>query len=410
MNTKIKKDDIVDLEVFDLAFGGRGVAKLDGMVVLVKGGIPGDRLKAKVLKKKRTFALAEKVELIKKSNLRAEPLCSHFGLCGGCKFQNLKYEHQLEYKEKQVRESLIHIGGFENPKILPILGSDNTFYYRNKMEFSFDRDEKGDLILGLHPDGRYDRVFDLKECFLQSQTSNQIIVLVRDFCRGGKLSAYDSKSHQGFFRFLVIREGKNTEEVMVNIVTHKGEFFDAQELCQRLKDKFPKVKSIVRNINKKLANIAVGEEEKVLFGERSITERLDRFLFCISANSFFQTNTLQAKKLFDKVLDLADLDGSERVLEGEAKAVLSKFQSEGEKFHLVVVDPPRAGLHPKVVKSILNLKPQKIIYVSCNPATLSRDLKILCEKEYSLDEVVPIDMFPHTYHVESVAKLSRKSV
>ncbi|KPL04411.1 MAG: hypothetical protein AMJ90_00865 [candidate division Zixibacteria bacterium SM23_73_2] len=458
MNTKIKKDDIVDLEVFDLAFGGRGVAKLDGMVVLVKGGIPGDRLKAKVLKKKRTFALAEKVELIKKSNLRAEPLCSHFGLCGGCKFQNLKYEHQLEYKEKQVRESLIHIGGFENPKILPILGSDNTFYYRNKMEFSFDRDEKGDLILGLHPDGRYDRVFDLKECFLQSQTSNQIIVLVRDFCRGGKLSAYDSKSHQGFFRFLVIREGKNTEEVMVNIVTHKGEFFDAQELCQRLKDKFPKVKSIVRNINKKLANIAVGEEEKVLFGERSITERLDRFLFCISANSFFQTNTLQAKKLFDKVLDLADLDGSERVLDlysgtgtisiflsseakevlgvdssvkacqdaelnagingvknckfilGEAKAVLSKFQSEGEKFHLVVVDPPRAGLHPKVVKSILNLKPQKIIYVSCNPATLSRDLKILCEKEYSLDEVVPIDMFPHTYHVESVAKLSRKSV
>ncbi len=457
MSLKIKKGETVNLEVFDLAYGGKGVAKLDGMVVLVKGGIPGDTLKARILKRKKSYALAERTELVKSSGSRCEPLCSHFGLCGGCRLQNLKYDDQLKYKEKQVKENLIHIGGFENPKILPVIKAERLFYYRNKMEFSFGKDGKGNLVLGLHPDDRYDEVFDLKECFLQSQISNQILLFIKEFFKSKKLSFYDQKAHQGFLRFLTVREGKNTEEVMVNIVTHKGDFSYAKEFCQKLKEKFPRIKSIVRNINTKLANIALGEEEKLLFGSRKITEKLGDFLFKISANSFFQTNTYQAEKLFNKVLDLADLNGADRVLDlysgtgtisvflsskatsvlgvesskeaiedaisnarlndvkncefilGEVNDVLKKFVSEKKSFELVVVDPPRAGLHPQVIKCLFELKPQKIIYVSCNPSTLARDLKLLCERYYNLEEIWPIDMFPHTYHIESIAKLFLKS-
>jgi len=457
MSLSIKKGQMVNLEVFDLAYGGRGVAKLDGMVILIRGGVPGDTLKAKIVGKKKSFALAESVELIKESDLRSEPLCSHFGLCGGCKFQSLKYEHQLKYKEKQVKESLIHIGGFENPCVLPIIGSDKLFFYRNKMEFSFGKNEKGELVLGLHPDGQYEEVFDLKGCFLQSSTSNHIVTFVKEFCKSKNLSVYDLKAHRGFLRYLAVREGKNTKEVMVNIITHKGDFPCALELCQKLKDRFPQIESIVQNINTKLANIALGEQERVLLGERTITEKLYDFSFKISANSFFQTNTYQAEKLFERVLSLVDLKGDEKVLDlysgtgtisiflstkaknilgvesskeavedaklnsetnqvrnckfilGEAKEILANFIQEKRFFEVVVVDPPRAGLHPKVVKYLVGLKPQKIVYVSCNPATLARDLKLLCEGDYSLEEVLPIDMFPHTYHVESVAKLSRKT-
>jgi len=466
LSANIKKKDIVELEISDLAYGGKSLAKLDGLVVLIKGGvgvepptasgIPGDVVKVEIIKRKINFAEAKITEIVKESDLRTKPVCSHFGLCGGCSWQDLKYKEQLKFKTNQVKESLKHIGGFSDFPIQEALGSDEIFYYRNKMEYAFAPDADQQLILGLHPRGRFDKVFDLKECFLQSENANQIVDFVRRSAKEKKLIPYDLKTRSGFLRFLTIREGKNTDMTMVNLVTNKGEFPFKDEFSSKLLSNFPFIKSIVRNINSKLANIAIGEEEELLGGERTITEKLGKFKFEVSSNSFFQTNTHQAEKLYEIVLDMADLKGDESVLDlycgtgtisiflsqnakkvigvesveesvenaqrnaglnnvtncefvcGEVKKVLAQLVDDKKIPDLVVVDPPRAGLHKHVVKSLVSMKPPKIIYVSCNPSTLARDLKILCEECYELDRVQPIDMFPHTYHIETVVKLTPK--
>jgi 23S rRNA (uracil1939-C5)-methyltransferase len=453
VGTSIKKKDIVELEISDLAYGGTSVAKVDGFVVLVYGGIPGDVAKVEITRKKSNYAEAKVLQIVKESNLRTKPRCSHFGFCGGCTWQNLKYEEQLKFKTRQVKESLKHIGGFSDPPVQDALGSDDVFYYRNKMEYAFSPHPEKKLILGLHPRKRFDLVFDLKECFLQSETANQIVDFVRIFSKDKNLPAYDHKAQSGLLRFLMIKEGKNTGQIMVNLVTYKGEFPPAREFCDGIFSSFSSVKSIVRNINSKLSQIAVGEKEEHLGGERIITERLGKFVFEISSNSFFQTNPRQAERLYGIVLDSADLQGDEDVLDlycgngtisiflsrmakkvigvesveetvqnarrnaeingvtncefirGETKKVLRGFEQEGRVPHLVVIDPPRAGLHPRGLKSLLNLRPPRIIYVSCNPTTLARDLKMFCEKEYKLENVQPVDMFPYTFHIESVAKL-----
>ena len=464
----IKKKDMIELEISDLAYGGKSVAKLDGLAVLIRGGsdikpstasgIPGDLVKAEIVKIKSNFAEARILEIVKESELRTKPLCSHFGLCGGCTWQDLKYEEQLKFKTKHVKESLIHIGGFSDVPVQEALDSDQTFYYRNKMEYAFAPDAPQHLVLGLHPRGRFDRVFDLKQCFLQSENANRIVDFVRAFANGKKIIPYDYKERSGFLRFLTIREGKNTDMTMANLVTNKGEFPFKDEFTSRLLADFPFVKSVVRNINSKLANIAVGEEEELLAGDRTITEKLDNFTFEISSNSFFQTNTHQAKKLYEIVLSMADLQGDESVLDlycgngtisiflsekakkvigiesveesienarknaalngvtnceficGEVKKVLAKLVDDKRIPDLVVVDPPRAGLHKHVVRSLLNMRPPKIIYVSCNPSTLARDLRLLCEEYYRLERVQPVDMFPHTYHIETVVELIPKTL
>ena len=455
MSSGIQKKDIIELEIYDLAYGGTSVAKVDGLVVLVRGGIPGDVVQAQITKKKTNYAEAKIIQIIKESELRTKPSCSHFGLCGGCTWQDLKYEEQLKFKTKQVKESLKHIGGFSEPPVHDALACVEIFYYRNKMEYAFFPHPDKKLILGLHPRGRFDLVFDLEECFLQSKTANGILDVVRRFAKEKNLPAYENKNQSGLLRFLVIKEGKNTGMTMVNLVTHIGNLPFQEEFCNALFSNFPSVKSILRNINSRLAQIAIGEEEELLGGERTIIERLGQFRFEISSNSFFQTNSQQAEKLYQVVLNMAELQGDEEVLDlycgngtisiflsqvakkvigveaveesvqnarrnaglngisnceficGEARKVLKNFESERKIPHLVVIDPPRAGLHPHVIKSLLNMKPPKIIYVSCNPTTLARDLKTFCEENYRLEKVQPVDMFPHTYHIESVAKLLR---
>jgi 23S rRNA (uracil1939-C5)-methyltransferase len=455
VNASIKKKDIVELEISDLAYGGTSVAKVDGFVVLVYGGIPGDIVKTEIIKKKSNYAEAKLLQIIKESNLRTKPRCSHFGFCGGCTWQNLKYEEQLKFKTRQVKESLRHIGGFEDSPVQDALGSEDVFYYRNKMEYAFSPHAEKKLLLGLHPRKRFDLVFDLKECFLQSETANRMVGFVRRFAKEKNIPAYDHRDQSGLLRFLMIREGKNTDQVMVNLVTYKGDFTYRKDFCDELFSNFPSVKSIVRNINSKVSQIAIGEEEELLSGERIIIEKLGNFSFEISSNSFFQTNPRQAEKLYRIVLDLADLQGDEEVLDlycgngtisiflssrakkvigvetveeavqnakrnaelnevnncefirGETKKVLKDFELEDKVPHLVVIDPPRAGLHPRGIKSLLSLRPPKIVYVSCNPTTLARDLKMLCGKEYKLENVQPVDMFPHTFHIESAAKLTK---
>jgi 23S rRNA (uracil1939-C5)-methyltransferase len=455
VGVSIKKKDIVELTIADLAYGGTSVAKVNGFVVLVYGGIPGDVVKAEITKKKSNYAEAKVLQIVKESELRTKPVCLHFGFCGGCTWQNLKYEEQLKFKARQVKQSLKHIGNFDDPPVQDALGSEDEFYYRNKMEYAFSPHPEKKLILGLHPRKRFDMVFDLKKCFLQSETANKIVDSAREFARDKNLSAYNRKDQSGLLRYLMIREGKNTDMTMVNLVTYQGDFPTAKEFSKSLFSNFPSVKSIVRNINPKLAQIARGETEEVLGGERVITERLGEFTFEISSNSFFQTNSRQAEKLYGVILDMAELQGDEEVLDlycgngtisiflssrakkvigvetveeavqnakrnadlnevnncefirGETKKVLKDFELENRVPHLVVIDPPRAGLHPRGIKSLLSLQPPKIVYVSCNPTTLARDLKIFCEQDYKLKNVQPVDMFPHTYHIESVVKLTR---
>ena len=452
----LKKGDMVEVRVTDLAYGGKGVGKINGLVILIRGGLPGDTLKVRVKRKKRNFAEAELIEVLKSSEQRIDPICSHFSLCGGCTWQNLNYESQLYYKTKTVKDSLKHIGGFSDFEVEKILDSEDTYYYRNKLEFSFGADPAKKLILGLHPYQNFKQVFDLEKCYLQSELSNQVVEWVRDFCQKENLIPYDVREHYGFLRYLAIRESKNKTEIMVNLVTNSGEFEKSKALAEGLVKDFPKIRAMVRNINTKLANIAVGEEELLLAGERTIQEKLGKFYFEISANSFFQTNTKQAEKLFEIVCEYAELDGSEEVLDlysgtgaisiflagkvkrvtgieavkdsiedalrnvelnsikncrflsGEARKVLFSLVQEGYSPEVIVVDPPRGGMHEKVVYSIVELKPEKIIYVSCNPATLARDLKLLYEKDYLIEKIQPIDMFPQTYHIEAVAKLVRR--
>lgn len=452
----LKKGDTVEVPVTDLAYGGKGVAKSDGLVLFVRGGIPGDILKVIIKKKKKSFAEAEAAEVLKSSENRTAPVCSHFGLCGGCTWQNLDYGSQLYYKEKTVKESLRHLGGFSNFETEKIIRSDETYFYRNKMEFSFGKDPSGKLILGLHPYEDFRRVFDLKKCYLQSEISNQIVWWVKDYYRAEGLVPYEPRKHTGFLRYLAVREGMNKSEIMVNVVTCSGELKQAERFASELMNSFPEIKTVVRNINTKFADIAFGEEEEILAGKGTIREKLGRLYFEISANSFFQTNTKQAEKLFDIVMDYAELGGSEEVLDlysgtgaissfvaqkakrvtgiesikdsvenafrnaelnsvkncrfilGEAKEVLNSLVLENYSPEVILVDPPRGGMHKKVISSMLEIKPKKIVYVSCNPTTLARDLKVLAEKDYLLEKVQPVDMFPQTYHIEAVAKLVRK--
>jgi 23S rRNA (uracil1939-C5)-methyltransferase len=451
----VKKGDLVEILVADLAYGGKGVGKIDGLVVLTRGGLPGDILKVKIKKKKRNFAEAEIIEILKGSRKRVEPVCSHFGLCGGCVWQNLDYETQLNYKGKTVENSLKHLGDFSDFVCEKISGSEKTYFYRNKMEFSFGTDPQKKLILGLHPYQNFKEVFDLDKCYLQSEFSNEAVHWTRDFCSGEGLVPYDIKEHKGFLRYLAIREGLNKTETMVNLVTFYEKFEKSNDFASGLMQNFPQIKSVVQNINPKLATIAFGEKEVVLGGQKVIQERVGQLRFEVSANSFFQTNSKQAEKLFDIVSEYAELEGSEEVLDlysgtgaislslaekakrvtgvesvedsvknatrnaelnsitncrfisGEAREVLSSLDQEGYLPQVIVADPPRGGMHKKVISSILSLKPEKIIYVSCNPSTLARDLKDLCEKDYGLEKVQPVDMFPQTYHIESVAKLAR---
>ncbi|OGC87691.1 MAG: 23S rRNA (uracil-5-)-methyltransferase RumA [candidate division Zixibacteria bacterium RBG_16_48_11] len=452
-----KKGELLDLAVESVAFGGQGVARHNGLVIFVQNALPGDQVRARVLKLKPNFIEAETVELTRASVFRTIPRCSHFGICGGCKWQNLDYAKQVEYKTQQVKETLEHLGGFAQPPVLPAFPAEEIYFYRNKMEFSFSTDEQGGLTLGLHRAGRFDQVFDLEACYLQSETSNQIIHRIKEFCRREKLSVYDLNQHSGFLRFLVIKQAQNTGQILVNLVTTQGDGSRLVILAQQLREEFPAVKSVVRNINSKRAQIAIGEREELLAGQPYITEKIGPFQFRISANSFFQSNSRQAEKLYSLVVEYAQTQPKDEILDlysgtgtisfflaqsagkvlgiessystvedarqnaqlngitncqficSQAKDYLALARVRKEKFDAVVVDPPRSGLHPEVVKNLVELASPRMVYVSCNPATLARDLKLLCEKVYQLEKVQPVDMFPHTFHIESVSLLTKKS-
>ena len=453
---RLKKGDILTLTIEDLAFGGESVARTEeGLVVFMRGGLPQDQVRVQVTKCKRNFAEGKILEIIRPSPFRVPPRSKHFGVCGGCTWQDLRYEEQLRFKQKQVKEALVRIGKLTDISVNPTIGmSPEPWFYRNKMEFTFGYDEQGQLILGLHQIGRWDRIVDIEECWLQSPLSNKILGIVKEFAIKRKLSAYSTKTHEGLLRHLVIREGKNTGQVMVNLVTSGEDFPQAPELVQVLTARVPEITSIVLNVNRRVGETGQGEEERVLWGQPFICEVVNGLQFEISANSFFQPNTHQAQRLYRVVGDMAEVDKGSVVLDlycgtgaiafhlapkvkevhgveinpiavenarlnaqknqignvffycGEVKKILPGLPIQPD---LAVVDPPRAGLDKKGIKALLEIAPPQILYVSCNPTTLARDLKDLQGSGYSVSQVQPIDMFPHTYHIETVTGLWKNS-
>jgi 23S rRNA (uracil1939-C5)-methyltransferase len=461
-----RKGDIVDLAIEKMAYGGRGIGRLDGLVVFVQGAVPGDRITARIVRKKRDFAEARMVELFTPSPDRVAAPCPYFGYCGGCQWQHVAYDRQLAYKREHVQEALAHIGGVKGAMVHPPIPSDNLFGYRNKMEFSFSdrrwylpdevdqRDQEGDFALGLHVPGAFQKVIDIEACLLQNDVSNRILHLVRRYVRDSGVPVYGIKSHQGFWRFLTIRYSCAWDEWMVNLVTSEAR----EDLVRPLADLVAKgcrgIATVVHNVNSRKAAIAVGERESVLFGPGYIRDKIGPFNFRVSANSFFQTNSRGAERLYETVRGYADLNGSETVLDlysgtgtiplfladrartvtgieiNESASADAAMNARENRIHncrfvcgdirdklgeitetpdLLIIDPPRAGMHKDVLARVMALAPGKIVYVSCNPATLARDLGVMADA-YDLLEIQPVDMFPHTYHIEAVARLALRRV
>jgi len=465
----LRRGDELILEITDAAFEGKAVARHEGLVVFVDGAVPGDTGLVRITKAKRSFAEGWLVRLDRPSPLRATPRCAYVGTCGGCKWQHVRYDAQLRFKEQQVRDALERIGGFEQPEVLPIIGADEQFFYRGKMEFSFmpqqwmhdgaTPDASG-IFVGLHVPQRYDKVLDLTECHLQSDVSNRILNFTRDHARRNGMAVYDPDRGTGYLRFLVIRESKRTAERMVNLVT----FSDDPETMQRYTDalvaEIPGITTVVNTVNTTKAQIAFGQLERVYWGSGSIREELGHLSFTVSASSFFQTNVAQAEKLYRVAKEFAALRNEDIVYDlysgtgtialyvadaartvvgiesvesavrdagenakangitncafilGDLKDRLTKdrdWLAEHPRPNVVIIDPPRSGMHPKVVKEVAALGPERIVYVSCNPATQARDLKDLCGESYRLVRSQPVDMFPHTYHIENVALVERRT-
>jgi 23S rRNA (uracil1939-C5)-methyltransferase len=461
---KLRKGHTVELNIEKMAYGGRGVARVDGFVIFVGGTVPGDRILARIYKKKKGYAEAALIQLLDESSDRIAPACPYAGYCGGCQWQHVTYDKQLTFKREHVREPLERIAGLKDVTVRSLLPSENIFEYRNKMEFSFSdrrwylphelhlKEEKDDFALGLHVPGTYHKVIHMEACLLQRQTGNEMLKEVGRYVKGSGVPVYGLKSHIGFWRYLTLRHSAAFDHWMVNVVTSERNESIVRPLAEHLCKKFPGIRTVVNNINGRKASIAVGEEEKVLAGDGFINDKIGPFTFRVSANSFFQTNTSSALKLYDQVLKYADPRGTERVLDlysgtgtipiflahrvrsvtgieispsATADAhrnalendvhncrfvcgdIREKLGTIGFAPDLMIIDPPRVGMHKDVLAETMALGPRRIIYVSCNPTTLARDLEMMVE-DYQLNEIQPVDMFPHTFHIEAVAKLSRR--
>jgi len=459
-----RQQTIVETDITGLAFGGKGIARLDGLAVFVERAVPGDKARIRITRKKRNYAEARLEEILAPSADRVAAPCRYSGICGGCTWQFLRYEKQLEYKRQHVAESLEHIGAITGVPVHATLASPAMFGYRNKMEFTCtDRrwllpEEMGqpgaenDFAIGLHVPGTFHKVIDIAECLLQPAAGNRILEAIRGFIRSSGLPVYGLRSHTGFWRFVMLRNSAANGGWMVNIITAFEDRAMVTTLAERLTAAFPEVVSVVNNVTARHAGVAVGEFEQAVMGTPFIRDAIGRFEFDVSANSFFQTNTRGAALLYRTVLEYAGLEGQETVLDlysgtgtipifisGHCREVvgieiiassvadaerncrlngvsncrfirgdiLEGLSGVAVRPQVMIIDPPRVGMAKEVVQQVLAMGPGRIVYVSCNPATLARDL-VLLKEGYAVREVQPIDMFPHTFHVESVVRLERK--
>ncbi|MES5133451.1 23S rRNA (uracil(1939)-C(5))-methyltransferase RlmD [Hoylesella timonensis] len=472
MSRKKKPLPILEgVTITDVAAEGKSLTRVDDMVVFVPFAVPGDVVDLQVRKKKHHYCEAEVVRFIKYSERRAEPVCQHFGICGGCKWQNLPYEDQLKAKQKQVHDQLTRIGKVELPDFRPILGSEKIYEYRNKLEFScsnkrwLTKEEVNSGVqldhknaIGFHITGAFDKIYPIEKCWLMDDLCNQIRNEIRDYALNNGISFFDVREQTGLLRDIMIRNS-STGEWMVLVqfkFQEQGDEQRAHDLLQHIGDRFPQITSLLYVNNQKCNDTFSDQTVEVFKGKDHITEIMDKLQFKVAAKSFYQTNTQQAFHLYEVARQLAQLTGKELVYDlytgtgtianfvarhaqqvigieyvedaiadakanskcngientlfyaGDMKDILTdEFVKQHGKPDVIITDPPRAGMHPDVIQTILRAAPKRIVYVSCNPATQARDLEVLNE-QYRVEAVQPVDMFPHTPHVENVVLLEQR--
>lgn len=463
----LKKGEEVEITIDTTAFKGKGIGRIDGLAVFVPNTAPGDRVKARIIKKKKKYREAKVLEYLEKGPNHTEPRCQHAYVCGGCTYQHIPYDYQLQIKREQVRDHYHRIGELTGIEPKPTIACKHTLYYRNKMEYSFgdrrwltqqevDSDEFVDdqaFTAGLHAPGRFDKILNLNECHLQDLISFQIMDYTRDFAQNNGITPYNTHEHSGYLRNLVIRTADHTDDLMVNLVTRTDDAATINKISDALLEQFPRITTIVNNINDKRNPTAVGRYENIIYGSGYITDYIGDYKYVLHANSFFQTNTSQAEKLYNKALEYANIQPDEtafdlycgvgsislaassaarkvvgieiekvavknartnveqnnvdnvEIVQGDLKDTFNDdFISSYGKPDVLFTDPPRAGMHEDVVRQLCELKIPRIVYISCDSSTMARDIKKLNEV-YEIEEVQPVDMFPQTYHIETVASL-----
>ena len=446
------KEYIVD--IVDIGQGGVGIGKYEGFTVFVDGGLVQDKIKVKITKSKKNYAVGDIVEIIEKSPFRVERKCSEsLRQCGGCQIQELDYQKQLDVKTNEVKQVISRIGKLDDVVIHDTLGMEHPFRYRNKAQFPIQKKDNMPVI-GFYKKKSHDLI-STDECIIQHEVNDKIIKIIKTYIRAYNVSIYDEKTHKGLLRHLVTKVGFTTGEVMIVLVANGKKLPYLKELASVLKENIPGFKTLVVNVNTQKTNVILGKENIVAYGDGMIRDYIGELVFEISPLSFFQVNPLQTEVLYNKPLEYANLGENDTVFDiycgigtislflaqkakkvygieivedaikdakrnakinnmdnvefyvGKAEEVVPKMYKEGKRANVVVVDPPRKGCDEKVLDTIVSMEPDRVVYVSCNPSTLARDLAYLNERGYKCHEIQPVDMFPHSVHVENVAWLSR---
>lgn len=448
-----RKNDMVTLRIEDCGADGEGIGKVDGFTVFVKDAVMGDLVTAKIMKAKKNYGFGRLMEVLEPSSDRVEPACAFARSCGGCQLQALSYEKQLEFKEKKVRGHLEHIGGFTDLPMEPIIGMEEPFHYRNKAQFPVGKSKDGRLITGFYA-GRTHTIIENRDCALGSPKNKEILDCVLQYMEENGVTAYDEETGKGLVRHILIRNGYYTGEWMVCVIVNGRKLPGEEKLVEALTG-MSGITSIMLNINREKSNVILGEEVRLLWGKPYITDKIGEISYQISPLSFFQVNPQQTGKLYEKALEYADLKGEETVWDlycgigtislflaqkakfvrgveivppaienarenarlngienveffvGKAEEVLPReYEKHGVYADVIVVDPPRKGCDEVLLETMIRMQPKRIVYVSCDSATLARDLKYLCANGYRLEKVCPVDQFAQTVHVETVVLMS----
>lgn len=444
----IKKNDDLEVNISDIGYEGKGIAKIDGYTTFVKGGLKGEKVKIKMLKVNKDYGFAKLVEVLEKSEERDEPICSVFGKCGGCSLQHINYEAQLDYKTNTVRNTLRKALGYD-VDVEQTIGMGIPYNYRNKAQYPVVDDKIGFFA------GRTHALIENEKCYIQNETSDKLAKDAFKILRKYNISSYNEKSGKGCLRHIITRIGIHTGELMLVLVTNEKNIRHKDEIVSELTKEYPTLKSIIQNVNMQNTNVILGNECVTLYGQEYITDILGEYKFKISPLSFYQVNPVQTEVLYNIAKEYANLQGTETVfdlysgigtisifiadnakkvygvevveqavfdakenaeineirnvefIQGEAEVIVPEMYKEGKKADVVFVDPPRKGCDEKLLETIKAMKAQKVVYISCNPATLARDLKYLTDNGYEIKKVQPVDMFPQTSHVENVVLLEK---
>lgn len=448
-----EKGSRIELDIEKLSYGGRGIGRLEGLTVFVDQVSPGERVAARVFRRKKNHAEARLLEVLRPSPRRRNPPCPLFGQCGGCTWQHIAYEEQLAAKQEIVRESIEHIGGLRDIPIRPIVPSPRPWHYRNKMEFTFGSDERGNLCCGFHEPERWQNVLDVRRCWLHPEAFNEVLEQTRAWAVRHHLDAHDPRSHSGYLRHLVIRGSEADGGILALLLTGNSEDRGITDLHDVLRRSCPSLAGFLWGVNSSLSDVARPDKILRTWGETALTDRIGNLEFRISSTSFFQTNTLGAGRLYEVARQALELDGTQTLLDAycgtgtvgifcadacrevwglellkeavwDARENAARNSIANARFlagdikvtlplllggpigrvDRLVVDPPRGGMEKKALAHLLALRAPILVYISCNPTTLGRDLQVITESGYAVECITPVDMFPQTYHIEAVAQ------